>query len=74
LVGLPATRPLTQQGSLIPFLAKSIHLPLGQMISVDMPGTLWDELVRFDQNFYVSLAKMVNEEPMLLGASANSLR
>jgi hypothetical protein len=67
LVGLPAECLLTQQGLFIPFSATSIHLWLGKMISVDMLDTLWDGNVRSDQNFYVTLAKMVNEEPMLLG-------
>lgn len=30
---------------------------------VDMADTLWDGIVRFDESFYVSLARMVNEEP-----------
>ena len=29
---------------------------------IDMAGTLWDGIVRFDEGFYSSLARMVNEE------------
>ncbi len=29
---------------------------------IDMAATLWDGIVRFDEGFYVSLARMVNEE------------
>ena len=32
---------------------------------VDMAGKLFDGIVRFDENFYASLSKMVNEEPVL---------
>jgi hypothetical protein len=30
---------------------------------VDMADTLWDGIVRFDESFYASLARMVNDEP-----------
>ena len=29
---------------------------------IDMADTLWDGIVRFDESFYKSLARMVNEE------------
>jgi len=32
---------------------------------VDMSGTLFDGIVRFDESFYLSLAQMINEEPVL---------
>jgi len=32
---------------------------------VDMTGKLFDGIVRFDGSFYVSLAQMINEEPVL---------
>jgi hypothetical protein len=32
---------------------------------VDMSGTLFDGIVRFDESFYASLAQMINEEPVL---------
>ena len=32
---------------------------------VDMYGKVFDAIVRFDESFYASLAKMVNEEPAL---------
>ena len=32
---------------------------------VDMSGKLFDGIVRFDESFYVSLAQMINEEPVL---------
>ncbi|MCL2331300.1 MAG: DUF1254 domain-containing protein [Proteobacteria bacterium] len=32
---------------------------------VDMAGKLFDGIVRFDEGFYASLARMVNEEPVL---------
>jgi hypothetical protein len=33
---------------------------------VDMSGTLFDGIVRFDESFYASLAQMINEEPVLV--------
>ena len=32
---------------------------------VDMAGELFDGIVRFDENFYASLAQLINEEPVL---------
>jgi hypothetical protein len=31
---------------------------------VDMVDTIWDTVPRFDENFYTSLARMLNEEPI----------
>jgi hypothetical protein len=53
-------------------LVKKIRLyPLVQLINppkqrhIDMAGKLFDGIVRFDDSFYDSLARMVNEEPVL---------
>jgi hypothetical protein len=42
-----------------PFGAAS---PASEQRYIDMSEKLWDGVVRFDQSFYVSLARMVNEE------------
>jgi hypothetical protein len=34
---------------------------------IDMADTLWDAVARFDESFYTSLARMVNEEPTRAG-------
>lgn len=53
-------------------LVKKIRLyPFAQLINpplqrhIDMAGKLFDGIVRFDESFYASLARMVNEEPVL---------
>jgi len=53
-------------------LVRKLRLyPLSQAASpheqkfIDMSGELFDGIVRFDESFYVSLAHMLDEEPML---------
>lgn len=44
-------------------LSKAENPPQGKHI--DMAGRLFDGIVKYDQTFYISLAKMINEEPVL---------
>ena len=52
---------LIKQMRLYP-LAQAANPPQSRLI--DMRGKVFDGIVRFDEGFYASLAKMVNEEPV----------
>ncbi len=71
LRAIPATSKETDVAKALDLVKKIRLYPLAQLINppmqrhIDMAGRLFDGIVRFDESFYDSLARMVDEEPVL---------